>query len=83
MRVAAVLDQREAERLSLRRIRDLLRLTFESGLSSRQVSASLGLSKSAENMFRRRAHEPFAFATWSRYILPIRSSTVRALLAVL
>lgn len=43
------------ERLSMRRVRDLLRLTFESGLSSRQVAASLGLSKSAVNMFLRRA----------------------------
>jgi transposase len=43
------------ERLSMRRIRDLLRLTFDSGLSSRQVAASLGVSKSAINMFLRRA----------------------------
>jgi transposase len=43
------------ERLSMRRIRDLLRLTFESGLSSRQVSSSLGLSKGAVSVYLSRA----------------------------
>ena len=43
------------ERLSMRRIRDLLRLTFENGLSNRQVAASLGLSKGAVGMYLRRA----------------------------
>jgi len=43
------------ERLSMRRIRDLLRLTFENGLTNRQVAASLGLSKGAVNMYLRRA----------------------------
>ena len=35
------------ERLSMRRIRDLLRLKFENGLSSRVIAASLGISKGA------------------------------------
>ena len=35
------------ERLSMRRIRDLLRLKFENGLSSRLIAASLGISKGA------------------------------------
>jgi len=39
----------------MRRIRDLLRLTFENGLSNRQAAASLGLSKGAVNMYLRRA----------------------------
>jgi transposase len=33
------------ERLSMRRIRDLLRLKFENGLSSRLIATSLGISK--------------------------------------
>jgi DNA-directed RNA polymerase specialized sigma24 family protein len=35
------------ERLSMRRIRELLRLKFENGLSSRLIAASLGVSKGA------------------------------------
>jgi len=35
------------ERLSMRRVRDLLRLKFENGLSSRVIAASLGISKGA------------------------------------
>jgi hypothetical protein len=50
------------ERLSMRRIRDLLRLTFENGLSNRQVAASLGLSKGAVSMYLRRART--AGVTW-------------------
>ena len=29
----------------MRRVRDVLRLTFENGLSSRQIASSLGISK--------------------------------------
>jgi transposase len=43
------------ERLSMRRIRDLLRLTFDHGLSHRQVAAALGLSKGAVSMYLCRA----------------------------
>lgn len=50
------------ERLSMRRIRDLLRLTFEHGLSHRQVAASLGLSKGAVSMYLCRART--AGVTW-------------------
>ena len=50
------------ERLPMRRIRDLLRLTFENGLSNRQVAASLGLSKGAVGMYLRRART--AGVTW-------------------
>jgi predicted transcriptional regulator len=40
------------ERLSMRRIRDLLRLKFENGLSSRSIAASLGISKGAVGDYR-------------------------------
>ncbi len=50
------------ERLSMRRIRDLLRLTFENGLSHRQVAAALGLSKGATSVYLRRARG--AGLTW-------------------
>ncbi len=43
------------ERLSMRRIRDLLRLKHENGLSSRVIAASLGLSKGAVGDYLRRA----------------------------
>ena len=43
------------ERLSMRRIRDLLRLKHESGLSSRVIATSLGLSKGAVGDYLRRA----------------------------
>ena len=43
------------ERLSMRRIRDLLRLKHENGLSSRVIAASLGLSKGAVGDDLRRA----------------------------
>jgi transposase len=50
------------ERLSMRRIRDLLRLTYENGLSNRQIAASLGLSKGAVSVYLRRAR--VAGVTW-------------------
>jgi hypothetical protein len=43
------------ERLSMRRIRDLLRLKFENGLSSRSIAASLGISKGAVGGYLQRA----------------------------
>jgi transposase len=43
------------ERLSMRRIRDLLRLKFENGLSSRAIAASLGVSKGAVGEYLQRA----------------------------
>ena len=43
------------ERLSMRRIRDLLRLKLEEGLSSRVVAASVGISKGAVGDYLRRA----------------------------
>ncbi|MFC3320522.1 IS21 family transposase [Mesorhizobium cantuariense] len=43
------------ERLSMRRIRELLRLKYESGLSSRVISASLGISKGSVGDYLRRA----------------------------
>ena len=44
-----------SERLSMRRIRDLLRLKHENGLSSRVIAASLRLSKGAVFEYLRRA----------------------------
>ena len=44
-----------SERLSMRRIRDLLRLKFENGLTSRVIAASLGISKGAVGEYLRRA----------------------------
>lgn len=44
------------ERLSMRRIRELLRLSHENGLSSRLIAASLGISKGAVGEYLRRAH---------------------------
>lgn len=44
-----------SERLSMRRIRDLLRLKFESGLSSRVIAASLGISKGSVGDYLQRA----------------------------
>jgi transposase len=43
------------ERLSMRRIRELLRLKYESGLSSRVIAASLGISKGSVGDYLRRA----------------------------
>ena len=43
------------ERLSMRRIRDLLRLRFENGLSSRLIAPSLGISKGAVGGYLQRA----------------------------
>ena len=43
------------ERLSMRRIRELLRLKYESGLPSRLIAASLGISKGAVGSYLRRA----------------------------
>jgi len=43
------------ERLSMRRIRELLRLKHESGLSSRLIAAALGVSKGSVGDYLRRA----------------------------
>uniref|UniRef100_B0T9X9 Integrase catalytic region n=1 Tax=Caulobacter sp. (strain K31) TaxID=366602 RepID=B0T9X9_CAUSK len=43
------------ERLSMRRIRDLLRLKFENGLSSRLIATSLGISKGSVGDYLQRA----------------------------
>ncbi|MGE8453270.1 MAG: IS21 family transposase [Pseudomonadales bacterium] len=43
------------ERLSMRRIRELLRLKYESGLSSRMIATSLGISKGAVGVYLNRA----------------------------
>ena len=43
------------ERLSMRRIRDLLRLKFENGLSTRLIAISLGISKGAVGEYLQRA----------------------------
>ena len=43
------------ERLSMRLIRDLLRLKSENGLSSRAIAASLGISKGAVCEYLQRA----------------------------
>jgi hypothetical protein len=40
------------ERLSMRRIRGLLRLKFENGLSSRLIADLLGISKGAVGDYR-------------------------------
>ena len=48
------------ERLSMRRIRDLLRLKFENGLSSRLIAASLGISKGAVSGYLQRAQVAWA-----------------------
>ena len=42
------------ERLSMRRIRDLLRLKFENGLSSRLIATSLGISKGSVGEYLQR-----------------------------
>ncbi len=44
-----------SERLSMRRIRELLRLKFENGLPGRAIAASLGISKGAVNDYLARA----------------------------
>ena len=73
-----------AERLSMRRIRDLLRLTFEIGLSNRQAAASLGLSKGAVSLYLRRART--AGLSWplaeelTDTVLPERDNPVTATL---
>lgn len=43
------------ERLSMRRIRDLLRLKFENGMSSRLIATSLGISKGSVGDYLQRA----------------------------
>lgn len=50
------------ERLSMRRIRELLRLKYENGLSSRLIAASLGISKGAVGVYLNRAKA--AQLTW-------------------
>ncbi len=44
-----------SERLSMRRIRELLRLKYENGLPGRTIATSLGLSKGAVNDYLQRA----------------------------
>jgi transposase len=44
-----------SERLSMRRIRELLRLKYENGLPGRVIAAALGLSKGAVNDYLQRA----------------------------
>lgn len=44
----------EMERLSMRKIREVLRLRFESGLSARQVAASLQMARSSVGEYERR-----------------------------
>jgi transposase len=44
-----------AERLLMRRIRDLLRLKHENGLSSRQIASALGISKGSVGSYLQRA----------------------------
>jgi hypothetical protein len=44
-----------SERLSMRRIRELLRLKYENGLPGRVIATSLGLSKGAVNDYLQRA----------------------------
>ena len=44
-------------RLTMRRIRDLLRLKFAQGLSDRAVAASLGLGKGSVSSYLRRARD--------------------------
>ena len=44
-----------AERLSMRKVRDVLRLRFESGLSEREIGRSLSLSTGSVNSYLQRA----------------------------
>ncbi len=46
-----------SERHSMRKIREVLRLRFENGLSHRAISASAGLSKGAVHEYLARAHQ--------------------------
>ena len=43
------------ERLLMRRIRELLRLKHENGLSSRQIAVALGISKGSVGSYLQRA----------------------------
>ena len=52
------------ERHSMRRIREVLRLKYECGLSHRSVSASTGMSKGSVSDYLRRADE--ACLTWEQ-----------------
>jgi predicted transcriptional regulator len=61
-----------AERLSMRKIRELLRLRFESRLPQRAIAESRGLSQGAISTYLSRAratvlamHRPVVFV-WSR-----------------
>lgn len=49
-------------RLTMRRIRDVLRLKFAQGLSERAIAASLGLGKGSVGTYLRRARD--AGLTW-------------------
>ena len=44
-----------AERFSTRKVRDVLRLRFESGLSEREIGRSLSLSNGSVNSYLQRA----------------------------
>ena len=44
-------------RLTMRRIRDLLRLKFARGLSDRAIATSLGLGKESVSSYLRRARD--------------------------
>ena len=44
----------EMERLSMRKIREVLRLRFEVGLSARQVAASVRIARSSVGEYERR-----------------------------
>ena len=52
------------ERHRMRRIREVLRLKYECGLSHRSISASTGMSKGSVNDYLRRADD--AGMTWER-----------------
>lgn len=49
-------------RLSMRRIRDALRLKYEQGLPERAIASALGMSNGVVNGYRKRAR--FAGPTW-------------------
>ena len=49
-------------RLSMRKIKEVLRLTYHSGLSARQVAQSLNISRSAVKEYQERAKK--AGLTW-------------------
>jgi hypothetical protein len=58
-------------RLTMRRIRDVLRLKFAQGLSERAIAASLGLGKGSVGAYLRRARE--AGLNWPPMFREIRT----------